>query len=97
MTLLVFSEFGRRVKENGSLGTDHGVAAPVFLVSGGIRGGVHGSHPSLEDLDDGDLKFSTDFRRIYATLLEGVLGVESAPILGGSFEKLDLLERVRRV
>ncbi|HVR76738.1 MAG TPA: DUF1501 domain-containing protein [Planctomycetota bacterium] len=97
VTLLVFSEFGRRVRENGSLGTDHGVAAPVFLVSGGVRGGLHGAHPSLEDLDDGDLRTHTDFRRIYAALLERVLGVESEPILAGRFEPLDVFERVRRV
>jgi uncharacterized protein (DUF1501 family) len=95
-TLLVFSEFGRRVRENNSLGTDHGVAAPVFLVGGGVRAGVHGAHPSLEDLDDGDLKHHTDFRRVYATLLEDVLGTPSEPILGGRFEKLDLLAGRRR-
>jgi uncharacterized protein (DUF1501 family) len=95
VVLLVFSEFGRRVRENGSLGTDHGVAAPVLLVSGAVRGGLHGAHPSLVDLDDGDLKYHTDFRRIYATLLEDVLGVPSEPILAGRFEKLPLLERTR--
>ncbi|MBI4605614.1 MAG: DUF1501 domain-containing protein [Planctomycetes bacterium] len=93
--LVSFSEFGRRVRENGSLGTDHGVAAPVFVVSGSVRGGLHGPHPTLDDLDDGDLRHHTDFRRIYATLLEDVLGVLPEPILGGRFERLDLLEHVR--
>jgi uncharacterized protein (DUF1501 family) len=97
VVLMVFSEFGRRVEENGSLGTDHGCAAPVLLVSGAVRGGLRGAHPSLEGLEDGDLRFHTDFRRVYATLLEDVLGTPSEPILGGKFEKLQLLERRARV
>ncbi len=96
-TLLVFSEFGRRVSENGSLGTDHGVAAPLFLVSGSVRGGLHGPHPRLDDLDEGDLRFHTDFRRVYATLMEDVLGIDSGPILAGKFEKMDLFANVRQV
>jgi uncharacterized protein (DUF1501 family) len=96
VTVLVFSEFGRRVRENGSLGTDHGCAAPVFLV-GGVRGGLYGPHPTFDDLDEGDLKFHTDFRRIYATLLDEVLGAPSEPILGGKFEKLNLVARRARV
>ena len=92
VTVLVFSEFGRRVKENGSLGTDHGCANPVILL-GGVKGGLYGPHPRFDDLDEGDLKFHTDFRRIYATLLEDVLGVASEPILNGKFEKLGFLAR----
>ena len=87
---LTFSEFGRRVKENGSQGTDHGAAGPVFLTGGKVKAGVHGAHPSLTDLDDGDLKFHTDFRRIYATLLDDWLGVSSKEILGEEFTKLPL-------
>lgn len=87
---LTFSEFGRRVKENGSQGTDHGAAGPVFLTGGKVKGGVHGDHPSLTDLDDGDLKFHTDFRRIYATLLDDWLGVSSKDILGAEYAKLPL-------
>ena len=87
---LTFSEFGRRVKENGSQGTDHGAAGPVFLTGGKVKAGVHGAHPSLTDLDDGDLKFHTDFRRIYATLLDDWLGVSSKEILGEEFGKLPL-------
>jgi uncharacterized protein (DUF1501 family) len=90
VVVLTFSEFGRRVKENGSKGTDHGAAGPVFLSGGAIKGGVHGDHPSLTDLDDGDLKFHTDFRRIYATLLDDWLGVSSQELLGEQFPKLDL-------
>lgn len=90
VVVLTFSEFGRRVKENGSKGTDHGAAGPVFVSGGAIKGGLHGEHPSLTDLDDGDLKFHTDFRRIYATLLDDWLGVPSQQILGQEFEKLPL-------
>ncbi len=88
--LACFSEFGRRVKENASRGTDHGAAAPMFLAGGGLRGGIVGKHPSLTDLDDGDLKFHTDFRRVYASVLEGWLGVGSEPILGGRFKPMDV-------
>src|SRR5262249_37358792 len=72
--LLTFSEFGRRVQENGSRGTDHGAASCLFVAGPSVKGGVVGKHPSLADLDAGDLKFHTDFRRIYATLLDGWLG-----------------------
>lgn len=86
-----FSEFGRRVAENASEGTDHGAAAPLFLAGGRVAGGLHGAHPSLTDLDDGDLKFHTDFRSVYATLLEQWLGWDASPALGGRFESLPLL------
>jgi uncharacterized protein (DUF1501 family) len=88
---LVFSEFGRRVKENASRGTDHGAAAPVFLAGGKVKAGLIGKHPPLDDLDDGDLKHHTDFRQIYAALLENWLGWPSAPILGDMFKPLELL------
>jgi uncharacterized protein (DUF1501 family) len=81
-----FSEFGRRVAENGSLGTDHGAASQMFVISPKCQGGVIGDHPSLTDLDDGDLKFHTDFRSVYATLLDRWLGIASQPVLGGSFQ-----------
>lgn len=68
--VMAFSEFGRRVKENGSLGTDHGVAGPLFLAGGSLQGGIVGDHPSLTDLDDGDLKVSLDYRRIYNAVLQ---------------------------
>jgi len=96
VVLLVFSEFGRRVRENNSLGTDHGCAAPVLVVSGAARGGIHGAHPSFDDLDDGDLRHHTDFRRVYATVLEDVLGTDPEPVLGGKYEKLDLLRMGKR-
>jgi uncharacterized protein (DUF1501 family) len=90
--VLGFSEFGRRVAENGSAGTDHGTAAPVLLAGPGVRAGVLGAYPSLTDLEDGDLKSSIDFRRVYATLLEDWLGVPSEAALGGRFERLALLD-----
>jgi uncharacterized protein (DUF1501 family) len=90
VTLMTFSEFGRRVKENASGGTDHGAAAPLFLAGGGIQAGLLGEMPSLaaRDLDDGDVKFNVDFRSVYATVLEKHLGVKSDPILGRPFPLL---------
>jgi uncharacterized protein (DUF1501 family) len=81
--VLVYSEFGRRVRANASQGTDHGTAGPAFLLGEKINGGFYGTQPSLSDLDDGDLKETTDFRDIYATLLEHVLGADSGAILAG--------------
>ncbi len=89
--VLGFSEFGRRVAENGSAGTDHGTAAPVLPRGPGVRAGLLGAYPSLTDLEDGDLKSSIDFRQVYATLLEDWLGVPSEAALGGRFERLALL------
>jgi uncharacterized protein (DUF1501 family) len=87
--VLGFSEFGRRVDENGSLGTDHGTAGPVFLAGAGVRAGLHEATPSMTDLEDGDLKMSVDFRRVYATILANWLGIEPQPVLGGEFALLD--------
>jgi uncharacterized protein (DUF1501 family) len=86
-----FSEFGRRVAENGSLGTDHGAASQMFVVSSKCKGGVIGAHPSLTDLDDGDLKFHTDFRSVYATLLDRWLSIPSEPVLGGGFRPVEFV------
>jgi uncharacterized protein (DUF1501 family) len=91
VAVLCFSEFGRRVGENGSLGTDHGAAAPLLLIGAGLRGGLLGAHPSLEDLGDGDLKHGLDFRQAYATLLQGWLGADPTAVLGGEFAPLPLL------
>jgi uncharacterized protein (DUF1501 family) len=90
VSLLVFSEFGRRVMENGSLGTDHGAAAPVMLLGGGVNGGMYGAYPSLTDLADGDLRYSTDFRQVYATVLQDWLGSDSAQLLGSQYGTLPL-------
>ncbi len=88
---LVFSEFGRRVEENASRGTDHGAAAPLFLVGNRVKPGLIGTHPRLDDLDDGDVKFHTDFRSVYATILDKWLGWPSAPILGDGFKPAEVL------
>ncbi len=85
-----FSEFGRRVRENGSGGTDHGTAAPLLIVGPEGLPPLLGRYPSLVELDQGDLVHSVDFRSVYATLLEKWLGVPSEPILGGRFELLPL-------
>jgi uncharacterized protein (DUF1501 family) len=90
--LMTFSEFGRTVKENGRRGTGHGAAAPIFLAGGQLKGGIIGTHPSLTDLDNGALKVHTDFRRVYATVLDRWLGFESKPVLGKQFEPLDILD-----
>jgi uncharacterized protein (DUF1501 family) len=89
--VLVFSEFGRRLGENASGGTDHGTAAPVFLLGGGVQAGLHGSYPDLQNLEDGDPKHAIDFRRIYATLLDQWLNCPSEKILGQQFAHLPLL------
>jgi uncharacterized protein (DUF1501 family) len=89
--LLTFSEFGRRVAQNASAGTDHGAAAPLFLFGGALKGGLIGKHPSLTKLERGDLVHHTDFRSVYATLLEQWLKTPSAPVLGRDFGRLALL------
>jgi uncharacterized protein (DUF1501 family) len=76
------------VSQNASNGTDHGTAAPLFIVGGSVRGGVYGAQPSLSDLDHGDLKFNTDFRSVYATVLSRWLGRDSSDVLAGTFEPL---------
>ena len=89
---LVFTEFGRRVKENGA-GTDHGAGGVAFVIGDAITGGLYGEYPSLQpsQLDDGDLQWNNDFRGTYATLLEKWMGVDSHDILGGSFEQPDFI------
>jgi uncharacterized protein (DUF1501 family) len=89
--LMTFSEFGRTVAENGRRGTDHGNAAPIFLAGGSLRGGIHGTHPSLTDLDAGALKHHTDFRSVYATALQDWLKTPAQPILGAEFARLKLI------
>ncbi|MBV9848227.1 MAG: DUF1501 domain-containing protein [Armatimonadetes bacterium] len=91
VTVMTFSEFGRRCKENGSQGTDHGAASVMFVAGAGVKGGVYGDYPSLSDLDDGDLRYHTDYRSVYATLLDRWLGANSPAILGGQFQHLDFV------
>jgi len=92
VVLFVFTEFGRRVHDNGS-GTDHGAGGHVFVIGDAVKGGLYGEYPSLEagKLMEGDLHYNNDFRGTYATLLERWMGLDSKPIVGGSFEQLDFL------
>ena len=90
--MMTFSEFGRRVEQNASGGTDHGAAAPMFLVGSGVKPGLFGRHPSLTDLDQGDLKFNVDFRSVYATVIQEWLDTPSKPILGQQFKTMPLLK-----
>lgn len=90
VALMVFSEFGRRVRENASAGTDHGAAGPMLLFGGGVKGGMYGGAPDLEHLDDGDVVMKTDFRSVYASVLEHWLELPALEILGGSFEKIPI-------
>ncbi|MEM7102542.1 MAG: DUF1501 domain-containing protein [Bacteroidota bacterium] len=90
--VMTFSEFGRRVKQNASGGTDHGTANNMYLVGGGLKNpGVFNSGPNLLDLDNGDLKYEIDFRRVYATILKNWLGVKDGGVLGRKFELLDVV------
>jgi uncharacterized protein (DUF1501 family) len=89
VAVLMFTEFGRRVEENGSLGTDHGTATPMFLFGKHVKGGFYGRPPSLTDLDDGNLKMTTDFRRVYATAIKEWLGYDDTEtVLKGRFDPL---------
>ena len=91
VAVMMFTEFGRRVEENGSLGTDHGTATPMFIVGAGVKGGFYGQHPSLTDLDDGNMKMTTDFRRVYATMIREWLGSDDAEtVLKGRFDTLGI-------
>ena len=92
VTVMIFSEFGRRVPENVSLGTDHGAANLMFVAGNNVKGGHYGEVPSLTNLDAGDnLVYTTDFRRVYATMIEGWLGhPDAGEILNGNFEPFDM-------
>ena len=89
--VLTFSEFGRRSYENASAGTDHGAAAPMFLIGKQVKGGLHGPIPDLNDLQDGDIKFKIDFREVYAATLDEWMGGDSEVVLGQKFQHSDAL------
>ena len=92
VVLMTFSEFGRRVAENASAGTDHGKASCLFVAGPGVKGGLHGTHPSLTDLHEGDIKHTVDFRSIYGSLLSDWLkSPDLKPILGANYPKLGLI------
>ncbi|MCC6426700.1 MAG: DUF1501 domain-containing protein [Phycisphaerales bacterium] len=90
---LAFSEFGRRVSQNASQGTDHGTAAPMFLFGPMVKPGIHGDHPSLQDLDDGDLKYKIDFRSVYASVLDDWMKADSKAILEGSYRGVSVVKK----
>ena len=92
--VVIFSEFGRRIKDNGS-GTDHGSGGVAFVIGGGVKGGLYGDFPSLalEDQLEGDMHFNNDFRSAYTSLLEDWMGVDAKPIVNGTFEKLDFVKK----
>ena len=91
--VMTFSEFGRRVSENANGGTDHGAAAPMFIIGNKVKAGLLGQYPSLApaDLYQGDVKYNVDFRSVYAGVLENWLKTKSAPILGKSFMPLPVV------
>jgi len=91
--VMTFSEFGRRVSENANGGTDHGAAAPMFVVGSKVKAGLLGHYPSLapQDLFQGDVKYNVDFRSVYAGVLENWLKTRSAPILGRQFPVLPVV------
>ncbi|HZR42230.1 MAG TPA: DUF1501 domain-containing protein, partial [Ktedonobacteraceae bacterium] len=94
VVIMTWSEFGRRVEENGSLGTDHGTAAPMFILGNAIQKGIYGEPPGLGNLDqNGNLKYTTDFRSVYATLLDRWMGASSKDVLGASFESQNFLPK----
>ncbi len=89
VAVMMFTEFGRRVEENGSLGTDHGTATPMFIFGKSVKGGFYGRPPSLTDLDEGNLKMTTDFRNVYATMIKEWLAYDDTQaVLKGRFEPL---------
>jgi uncharacterized protein (DUF1501 family) len=89
VTVMVFSEFGRRVAENANLGTDHGTAGPSFILGQPVRGGHYGAMPDLANLDDGNMRFTTDFRCVYATMAASWMGCENTiSVLKGDFPPL---------
>ena len=92
VVIFMFTEFGRRVNENGS-GTDHGSGGMAFVIGDAVKGGLYGEYPSIEPdkLTEGDLRYNNDFRGTYATLMERWMGLDSKPIVGGSFEQLDFI------
>jgi uncharacterized protein (DUF1501 family) len=89
--VMTWSEFGRRPRQNGNNGTDHGSAGPMFLIGNKLKGGLHGEPPSLTQLDNGNLRFTTDFRSVYATVIERWLQAPSQDVLGARFELLPFL------
>lgn len=91
VVVIVFSEFGRRAAENSSQGTDHGAAAPMFVIGSRVKGGIHGTPIDLSNLSNGDLAYTQDFRGVYATVLDQWIGGDSQAVLGKKFDHVDVL------
>ncbi|MEK7215158.1 MAG: DUF1501 domain-containing protein, partial [Chloroflexota bacterium] len=89
--VMTWSEFGRRAQENANAGTDHGTAAPLFLIGGQVQRGLYGEAPNLTALDNGNLRHTVDFRSVYATVLDQWLGAPADDVLGGRFERLPFI------
>lgn len=89
--LMTYSEFGRRVGENASAGTDHGTAAPHLFLGGSVKGGLYGSMPSLNDLQEGDLKYRIDYRSLYATVMRLWWGIPETTIVGPEYQAINCL------
>ena len=95
VVVMTWSEFGRRVEENGSLGTDHGTAAPLFVLGNAVQKGIYGEPPDLQQLDpNGNLKYTTDFRSVYATVLERWMGASSKDVLKGTYQSQNFLPKL---
>ena len=94
VVVLVFSEFGRRIKDNGS-GTDHGSGGVAFVIGSEVKGGMYGQYPSIREADqlEGDLHFNNDFRSTYSTIIENWFGLDAVPIVNGTFEQFDFVSR----
>lgn len=91
LVVMVFSEFGRRVVENGARGTDHGTAAPMLVAGAAVKGGLYGAHPSLTELEDDELRYTTDFRSVYGTLISNWFGADATAVLGAEYPSLSFL------
>jgi uncharacterized protein (DUF1501 family) len=91
VVMMTWSEFGRRVRENASQGTDHGAAAPMFIIGNPVKGGLYGEAPSLQNLDNGNLRYTTDFRSVYRTILEDYLGADASAVLKAQVPSLRFL------
>jgi uncharacterized protein (DUF1501 family) len=92
VVLMTWSEFGRRVNENGSAGTDHGAAAPLFIVGKPVKGGLYGEQPSLTStIDSGNLKYTVDFRSVYQTLIRDWLQGDASSVLGANYPELPVI------
>jgi uncharacterized protein (DUF1501 family) len=93
VAVMCFSEFGRRAEQNSSNGTDHGTAGPMFVLGPGVKAGLYGAYPALTNLDSGDLRYTTDFRRVYATVLDQWLNADSTKVLNNRFEPVGFFGR----